>query len=138
MASKKNDDTPAEDDTPVTPAATVETPAEPSKARATPLTLGRGAVAACVAGLLVVGGVTGFAIGRDTGDDGPRFGKVRPGGPGWEHGHGHRGRDNGRRQGGQRQNHGQPPRPQGGPQDVQPKTPQDGQAPADGSSSSGT
>lgn len=72
-------------------AETVEVPAAAPVAVTNPAAprYSRGAVAAGVAGLLAIGGVTGFAIGRETGDnDGPRITQVGERFPGQGHGPG--------------------------------------------------
>lgn len=83
MSPKKTEDGEAESTTPE-PAVVAETVEAPALA-ATPQgpRYSRGVVAAGVAGLLAVGGVTGFAIGRETGDDdGPRITQVGENFPG--------------------------------------------------------
>lgn len=79
---KKTKEDEAEATTPE-PAAVAETVEAPAVAAAPQgPRYPRGVVAAGVAGLLAVGGVTGFAIGRETGDDGPRITQVGENFPG--------------------------------------------------------
>lgn len=107
------------------------TPARPRRRREV--------VAAGAAGLLVVGGLAGFGIGRATaGDDGPRFARSGQFGPG-HHGLGPGGgRQNERFGGGQRGGPpgGQPSGQQDGPPDG--PSPAPSPAPDNGSDSGGT
>lgn len=111
---------------PTPPAATsdetVEIPAAAPSAKPSWFSRSRQLVAAGGAGLLIVGGLAGFGIGRATGgDDGPRFARSGHFGPG-QHGFGRPGqRDRGHFGGGQQRGQGfGPGQVPNGPSDGQP------------------